>query len=69
MSEQDNYVGYDEASRILNVKRQTLYAWVSRKRIPHIRLGPRCIRFSRVELNRWIEASRVQGWSDASKMR
>jgi excisionase family DNA binding protein len=69
MSEQDNYVGYDEASRILNVKRQTLYAWVSRKRIPHIRLGPRCIRFSRAELNRWIEASRVQGWSDASGAR
>lgn len=61
MSEQDQFLGYDEAARILNIRKSTLYAWVCRKRVPHIRLGPRCIRFSRQELNRWIDAGRVGG--------
>jgi excisionase family DNA binding protein len=69
MSEQDEYLDYDQASRMLNVKKPTLYAWVSCKRIPHIRIGPRCIRFSRTELGEWLNARRIHGWSDASKMR
>lgn len=69
MAGEDEYLDYEQASRILNVRRETLYSWVCRRRIPHIRLGPRCIRFSRAELNRWIEASRVEGWSHASGAR
>lgn len=66
MSDQDEYLDYEQASRILNVRRATLYSWVCRRRIPHIRLGPRCIRFSRLELCEWLDARRVGGSSPAS---
>lgn len=50
---------YDEASRLLCVPVNTLYAWVSQKRIPHVRLSGRMVRFDPEELARWIEARRV----------
>ncbi|MFZ5480455.1 MAG: helix-turn-helix domain-containing protein [Myxococcota bacterium] len=50
---------YDEASRLLGVPVNTLYAWVSQKRIPHVRLSGRMVRFDPEELALWIEARRV----------
>ena len=60
MPEPDKYLDYTQAAEVLSIRKGTLYAWVCRKRVPHIRLGPRCIRFSRDELNRWIDAGRVE---------
>ena len=54
-----NLVGYPEASRLLGVPIGTLYAWVCQKRVPHIRLGPRAVRFNRAELERWLGSKRV----------
>ena len=45
---------YDGASRFLKTKRSTLYAMVSRGRIPHIRLGGRFVRFDKKILRRWL---------------
>ncbi len=42
----EELITYAQASKLLNVKRGTLYALVSQKRIPHIRLGRRIVRFS-----------------------
>jgi excisionase family DNA binding protein len=49
---------YAEASAFLNVKVNTLYAWVSRGVIPYVRVGPRVVRFRRDDLDSWLERRR-----------
>lgn len=58
MSEND-LVGYDEAAEITGILKATLYAMVSQKRLPHFRLGGRLVRFSRRELEVWVEDRHV----------
>lgn len=50
---------YDQAAELLGVKRGTLYSWVHLKRVPHIRLSKRCVRFDRRELEAWIAKKKV----------
>ena len=54
-------IRYDEAARLLGIKTTTLQSIVSRKEIPHLRLGRRLVVFDRVELQAWLEARRVPG--------
>ena len=51
---------YAQAADLLAVPVGTLYAWVHLRRIPHIRISKRLVRFQRAELERWIEARRVE---------
>ena len=53
------YIGYRDAAEFLGMKEGTLYSWVSKKRIPHHRIGNRCVRFSLAELADWMESKRV----------
>jgi excisionase family DNA binding protein len=55
----DNLLTYADAATHLNMKLGTLYALVSQKRIPHVRLGRRLVRFSRVALDAWLQAGVV----------
>lgn len=48
-------IDYEQASRMTGIKKPTLYAMVSQKRIPHFRLGGRLVRFSRSELGKWVQ--------------
>ena len=50
---------YDEAARLLGLCVGTLYALVSRRQLPHFRLGPRIVRFSRKRLIEWRESRAV----------
>lgn len=50
---------YEQAAAFLGVRRGTLYSWVSTKRIPHLRLSGRLVRFDRAELQRWLDQRRV----------
>lgn len=43
----------NEAARLLRVPRSTLYELVRSRGLPHIRVG-RSLRFTRVDLARWI---------------
>lgn len=47
---------YDDVSQRLKVKKGTLYAWVSRGRIPFSRLGGRVVRFDADQLDRWVHS-------------
>ena len=40
-----------EAAQFLGVSRQTVYLWVERKQIPHLRVMGRNIRFLKSDLN------------------
>lgn len=43
-----------EAARLLGVREQTLYLWVSLKRVPHRKLG-RLVRFTVADLEQYVE--------------
>lgn len=55
----EQYVGYDGAKRLTGIGKPTLYAMVHAKRIPHIRIGPRFVRFEVAALLRWLEKHQV----------
>lgn len=52
-------LNYPEAARIIGVPIGTLYSWVGRRQIPHVRLGPRLVRFQRCELDAWLAQKHV----------
>lgn len=55
----DDKIRYAAAQTLTGLPIATLYSMVSRKQIPHIRLGPRLVVFSRGELERWLADHRV----------
>lgn len=56
----DELLTYDQAAKLVNLKLGTLYALVSQKRVPHVRLGRRLVRFSRSELTAWLQQHAVR---------
>ena len=60
-SEKDSdLLSYEEASSFLNVPINSLYSLVCKKRIPHLRLGRRFVRFSKRELQEWLNTHRIK---------
>jgi excisionase family DNA binding protein len=49
----------DEAAQLLHVPRSTLYELVRSRHLPHVRVG-RGLRFTRVELGRWVGENTVR---------
>ena len=54
------YWGYKQASDKTGIPVGTLYALVSTKRIPHVRLGKRHVLFNSDEVMNWIEEHQVK---------
>lgn len=52
---------YKDTAKILGLPVGTLYALVSTRAIPHIRLSKRIVRFARADLHTWVNAKRVNG--------
>ena len=52
-------IGYREASDLLGVPKGTVHCWVSRRLLPHLRLGKRLVRFRRAELQAWLDSHQV----------
>ncbi len=50
----ESLLGYAAAAELLQLPVGTVYALVSQKRIPHIRLGRRLVRFSEATLREWL---------------
>lgn len=59
MEQHDEKLRYPEAAAITGLKVATLQSKVSRKEIPHIRLGRRLVVFSKNELLEWMDQHRV----------
>ena len=60
-----DYMTYDQLSEFLQMPKGTLYALVHQKRIPHIRIGPRTVRFSKQAIEEWLEVKcreTAQNW-------
>lgn len=52
-------IGYRAAAVLLGVPVGTVYAWVSQRRVPFLRLSKRLVRFRRSELLAFLDAHRV----------
>jgi excisionase family DNA binding protein len=52
-------MGYEEAAALTGVSESTLRWWVHMGRIPHLRLGPRTVRFEPAVLLEWMARRRV----------
>lgn len=49
---------YQELAKWWNVPVGTIYSWVGRGCIPHVRLADRSVRFERAALEAWIQERR-----------
>ena len=54
-------ITYRELAQRWNVPIGTIYSWVARGCIPHVRLGDRSVRFEPAVLEQWMARRRVQG--------
>lgn len=45
----------DEAAALLRVSRKHLYEMIRSQGLPHLRIGVRAVRFTRRDLNSWVE--------------
>ena len=62
MENQSNneYLSYDELSKVLGLPKGTLYSLVSRNQIPHIRISKRLVRFPKAKINEWLKACSIE---------
>lgn len=58
-SNPDEMLSYEQVSKLLNVSKGTLYCWVHRQVIPHLRVTDRLVRFQRSALSEWLNQKRV----------
>lgn len=56
----DQKLTYKQTSDETGIPMGTLYTLVFQKRIPHIRLGKRLVRFSSKEIAAWLKAHQVK---------
>jgi excisionase family DNA binding protein len=56
---QGKLISYDDAAALLGLARGTLASMVHRRQIPHVRMGPRLVRFDQEELVAWWNERRV----------
>lgn len=61
------YLDYASAARLLGVPIGTLYGLVAQRRIPHVRLGRRLVRFDRRVLERWLADRAIEPLAEPSK--
>ena len=60
MDERSQLLDVREAAALLKISPGSLYHWLSQGRIPVVRLGPRCVRFRRSDLEEWISEKSVR---------
>jgi excisionase family DNA binding protein len=56
MIDVNDTITYRQLSQLTGVSEGTLRVWVSKRLLPHLRLGPRTVRFKRTEIERWLAA-------------
>jgi len=54
-----DFIGYRQAAALLGVPVGTLYCWTHQRRIPHVRLGKRLVRFERQKLLQFLQEHEV----------
>ncbi len=60
MGNLEELLGVREVSRLLGIKKATLYGWVHKGKIPVIKVGSR-LRFKPSEISRWLKQRERKG--------
>ncbi|HET9893193.1 MAG TPA: excisionase family DNA-binding protein [Mycobacterium sp.] len=55
MTSDQRFLSYREASRYLSIPIGTLRSMVSRKQVPHVRMGSKLVKFELADLDRWLD--------------
>ena len=55
----EKLLNIDELSEWLGIEKSTIYAWTSKQNIPHIKLGPKVLRFRLNEVIDWLSEKSV----------
>jgi excisionase family DNA binding protein len=63
----EKLLNIDELSEWLGIEKSTIYAWTSRKSIPHIKLGKKALRFRLNEVLDWLSEKSVSPKQEADK--
>ena len=53
------FLTYADLERIYKIPKGTSSCWVFHKKVPHLRFGPRCVRFDKVEFEAWLDSHRI----------
>lgn len=69
MTAEAELLTYEEASKYLRMPTATLRSMVHRKTVPHIRIGPRSVRFRREALTAWLTAGETPAHDQAGRSR
>lgn len=56
MKPQERPITYLQVQQMTGLPLGTLYSLVSRRQIPHMRMGVRSVRFNPTEIRNWIKA-------------
>jgi excisionase family DNA binding protein len=60
LNSQSEYIPLDKAAEYLQFKKSYLYNLVSQKRIPHYKPNGKKVYFNKLELNLWIQQSKIK---------
>lgn len=61
---EDRWLSVDEIAAYLGIKRDTVYKWISEKRMPAHRMG-RLWKFRRDEVDEWVKTDGADGGRNA----
>jgi excisionase family DNA binding protein len=53
-------LSYRDVARLCGVPIGTVYSWVHLRRVPHLRLGRRLVRFRRSAVETWLKEREVR---------
>lgn len=50
----------EQVMEMLGIAKSTLYCWVWQRKIPHIKVGNRCLRFRERDILEWIASKAIR---------
>jgi excisionase family DNA binding protein len=56
---EDEILDYSAAEKVTGISKSTLYQLVHQKRIPHLKIGSRFIRFHKSKIVEWLKSHEV----------
>ena len=55
---EDRWLSVDEIAAHLGIKRETVYTWIAKKKMPCHKVG-RLWKFSKAEINEWVRSGKA----------
>lgn len=55
----EQYLTIDELSKLIHLKKSTIYKYVCGRRIPHIKTSEKHLLFKKTDIEDWLESKQV----------